>query len=82
MAKGPTSDSAGVRRPFTFAGDITVWDPIHRHLEIGRRTFRVASGVTVTGLTAGVHVTITGYVERSAAPASLARWIVTQLTLG
>jgi hypothetical protein len=56
-----------------------VWDPIDRHLEIGTRTFRVAPGVPVARLAAGIHVTVTGHVERPAAEG--ARWIVTQLTL-
>ena len=40
----------------------------------------LALGVPVTGLAAGVHVTIAGYVERLADSAS--RWIVTRLILG
>ena len=73
-----TPDSAPL--PFGFAGQVTVWDPIDRHLEIGPRSFRVAPGVAVVGLAAGVIVIVTGYVERPAADG--ARWIVTDLAFG
>jgi hypothetical protein len=76
----PPSPSSSLRHPFAFAGRIIVWDPIHRHLEIGTRTFRVAPGVSVARLAAGIEITVAGYVERPAD--SSARWIVTQLTLG
>ncbi len=78
MADGPGSEP--LLRSFAFAGNITVWEPIHRHLEIGPRAFGLAPGVPVTGLAAGVHVTIAGYVERLADSAS--RSIVTRLLLG
>ena len=74
------SGSAPLLVPFAFAGHITGWDPIHRHLEIGPRAFGLAPGVPVTGLAVGVHVTIAGYVEQLADSAS--RWIVTRLLLG
>ena len=74
------ADSESLLLPFAFAGDVTVWEPIHRHLEIGPRAFGLAPAVPVTGLATGVHVTLAGYVERRADPAS--RWIVTQLILG
>jgi hypothetical protein len=67
-------------RSFAFAGHVTVWEPLHRHLEIGPRAFGLAPGVAVTGLAAGVHVTLAGYVERLAD--SAARSIVTRLILG
>jgi hypothetical protein len=75
----PSSPPGPEGLQFSFAGPVTVWDPIYRHLEIGTRTFRVAPGVSVARVAAGVRVTVTGYVERPAAEG--ARWIVTQLTL-
>jgi hypothetical protein len=66
--------------PFAFAGLVSVWDPIRRHLEIGPRAFGVAPNVPVAGLATGIRVTVGGYVERPADSAS--RWIVTQLILG
>lgn len=65
---------------FGINGLITVWDPIHRHLEIGARTFWVEPGVSVDRLAAGVRVTVTGHVAHPDTPG--ARWIVTQLTRG
>jgi hypothetical protein len=65
--------------PFAFAGTVTAWEPIDRHLDIGPRAFALAPGVSVTGLAAGVQVTLAGYVERLAESAS--RWIVTRLIL-
>jgi hypothetical protein len=81
-AKPPAADSRSepLLRSFAFAGNITVWEPLGRHLEIGPRAFGLGPGVSVTGLTAGVHVTVGGYVERSADSAS--RSIVTRLILG
>jgi hypothetical protein len=66
--------------PFALAGDVTVWEPLHRHLEIGPRAFELAPSVPVTGLAASVHVTLGGYVERLADSAS--RSVVTRLILG
>jgi hypothetical protein len=82
MANPSAADSGSERLllPFAFAGNVTVWEPLHRHLEIGPRAFGLAPSVPVTGLAAGVHVTIGGYVERPADSGS--RWIVTQLMLG
>jgi hypothetical protein len=76
----PGSDSEHLLLPFACAGHITVWDPIHRHLELGPRAFGLAPNVSVTGVATGVHVTVAGYVERPIDSAS--RWIVTQLMLG
>ena len=73
-----TPDSAPL--PFGFAGKVTVWDPIHRYLEIGPRSFRVAPGVAVAGLRVGVFIIVTGYVDRPADDG--ARWIVTDFALG
>jgi len=39
-AENPAADSAQLLLPFAFTGRVTVWDPIHRHLEIGARAFR------------------------------------------
>ena len=75
----PPSASSGQRLPFAFAGQVTVWDPIHRHLEIGPLTCRIVPGVSVDRLATGVRVTVMGYVERPVD--SRARWIVTQFTL-
>jgi hypothetical protein len=82
MAKPPVADgeSEYLWLPFAFAGTVTVWDPIQRHLELGPRTFTVAPSVRVVGLTAGIHVTLGGYMERSVESAS--RWMVTQFRLG
>jgi hypothetical protein len=82
MAKPPAADSRSepLLRSFAFAGNVTVWEPIHRHLEIGHRPFGLAPGVLVTGLATGVHVTVAGYVERLADSES--RSIVTRLILG
>jgi hypothetical protein len=74
------SGSARLRLPFALAGDVTVWEPIHRHLEIGPRDFVLAPGVRVTGLAPGVHVTLAGYVKRLAD--STSRSIVTRLIVG
>ena len=81
-AHHPAADSSSEPRlrAFAFAGHVTVWEPIHRHLEIGPRAFGLAPGVPVTGLTAGVQVTLAGYVERLADSAS--RSVVTRLILG
>ena len=81
-ARLPATDSKSepLLRSFAFAGHVTVWEPIHRHLEIGPRAFGLAPGVPVTGLTAGVQVTLAGYVERVADSAS--RSVVTRLILG
>jgi hypothetical protein len=78
----PAADSGSepLLLAFHFTGNVTVWEPIHRHLEIGPRAFGLAPRVPVTGLAAGVHVTIAGYVERLADSAS--RSIVTRLILG
>ena len=73
----PSSTSSGQRLPFAFRGQVSVWDPIHRHLEFGRLTCQVAPGVSVDRLAAGVQVTVEGYVERPFD--SPARWVVTQL---
>jgi hypothetical protein len=67
-------------RSFAFAGHVTVWDSMHRHLEIGSRGFGVARTASVAGLAPGVHVTVTGYVERP--PDSVSRWVVTRLVFG
>ena len=82
MAKLPAADSGSDRLllPFAFAGHVTLWEPLGRHVEIGPRAFALALPVSVTGLAPGVHVTIGGYVERPAD--SGARWIVTRLLLG
>jgi hypothetical protein len=53
---------------------------MHRHLEIGSRGFGVARTASVAGLAPGVHVTVTGYVERP--PDSVSRWVVTRLVFG
>ena len=81
-AHRPTADSRSepLLRSFAFAGHVTAWEPIHRHLEIGPRAFGLAPGVPATGLEAGVHVTLAGYVERLAD--SAARSIVTRLIVG
>jgi hypothetical protein len=79
----PAADSGSEPRlrAFAFAaGDVTVWEPIPRHLEIGPRAFGLAPGVRVTGLAAGAHVTLAGYVEQLADSES--RSIVTRLILG
>ena len=44
MTHSPSA-SSGPRLPFAFAGQVTVWDPIQRHLEIGPLTCRMASRV-------------------------------------
>ena len=80
MTNPPSFPPHSEALPFGFAGPVTVWDPIHRHLEIGTRTFRVAPDVAVAGLAAGVIVIVTGYVDRPAGEG--ARWIVTEITLG
>ncbi len=77
MTTHPSSASSGQRLPFAFRGQISVWDPIHRHLEFGLLTCQVAQGVSVDRLAVGVQVTVEGYVERSFD--SPARWVVTQL---
>ena len=82
-APRPAADSRSeplLRRAFTLAGLVTVWEPIDRHLEIGLRAFGLAPGVPVSGLAAGVHVTLAGYVEQRAD--STSRSIVTRLILG
>ena len=81
-AHRPTADSRSepLLRSFAFAGHVTVWEPIHRHLEVGPRAFGLAPGVPVSGLAAGVHVTLAGYVEQRAD--STSRSIVTRLILG
>jgi hypothetical protein len=76
----PAAGSSGHHLPFGFMGFVTLWDPIHRHLEIGTRHFSVAPDVAVGRLVAGVEVTVTGYVDRPATES--ARWIVTQLARG
>jgi hypothetical protein len=78
----PTADSRSepLLHSFAFAGRVTVWEPIPRHLEIGAHAFGLAPGVPVTGLAAGVHVTLAGYVERLADTAS--RSVVTRLIIG
>lgn len=82
MTHRPTADSRSepLLRSFAFAGHVTVWEPIHRHLEVGPRAFGLAPGVPVAGLAAGVHVTVAGYVER--VDESVSRSIVTRLLLG
>jgi len=82
MTHRPTADSRSepLLRSFAFAGHVTVWEPIHRHLEVGPRAFGLAPGVPVAGLVAGVHVTLAGYVER--VDESVSRSIVTRLLLG
>ena len=82
MTHRPTADSRSepLLRSFAFAGHVTVWEPIHRHLEVGPRAFGLAPGVPVAGLAAGVHVTLAGYVER--VDESVSRSIVTRLLLG
>jgi hypothetical protein len=77
MTTHPSSASSGQRLPFAFRGQISVWDPIHRHLEFGLLTCQVAQDVSVARLAVGVQVTVEGYVERSFD--SPARWVVTQL---
>ena len=82
MTHRPTADSRSepLLRSFAFAGHVTVWEPIHRHLEVGPRAFGLAPGVPVAGLAVGVHVTLAGYVER--VDESVSRSIVTRLLLG
>ena len=82
MAKAPAVDSGSdpLLRAFAFAGTITAWEPPSRHLEIGPRAFKLAPGVPVSGLAAGVHVTLAGYVEQRAD--STSRSIVTRLIRG
>ena len=82
MTHRSTADSRSepLLRSFAFAGHVTVWEPIHRHLEVGPRAFGLAPGVPVAGLAAGVHVTLAGYVER--VDDSVSRSIVTRLLLG
>ena len=82
MAKPPATEfrSEPLLRSFAFAGNVTVWEPLHRHLEIGPRAFGLAPGVPATGLAAGVHVTVAGYVEQLADSAP--RSIVTRLIVG
>jgi len=82
MTHRPTADSRSepLLRSFAFAGHVTVWEPIHRHLEVGPRAFGLAPGVPVAGLAAGVHVTLAGYVER--VDESVSRSIGTRLLLG
>ena len=60
MAKPPAADSGSehLLLPFAFAGHVTVWEPLGRHLEIGPRAFALALSVSVTGLASGVHVTV------------------------
>jgi 23S rRNA U2552 (ribose-2'-O)-methylase RlmE/FtsJ len=56
MTHSPSA-SSGPRLPFAFARQVTVWDPIQRHLEIGRSPVgwlrvsvdRLAAGVRVNG---------------------------------
>jgi hypothetical protein len=68
MTHRRTADSRSepLLRSFAFAGHVTAWEPVRRHLEIGPRAFGLAPGVPATGLAAGVHVTLAGYVERLA----------------
>ena len=82
MTHRRTADSRSepLLRSFAFAGHVTVWEPIHRHLEVGPRAFGLAPGVPVAGLAVGVHVTLAGYVERVAD--SVSRSIVTRLIVG
>ena len=82
MTHRPTADSRSepLLRSFAFAGHVTVWEPTHRHLEVGPRAFELAPGVPVAGLASGVHVTLAGYVER--VTDSVSRSIVTRLILG
>jgi hypothetical protein len=75
----PSSPQGPERLQFSFAGRISVWDPIDRCLEIGTRHFWVVPGVSVTGVVRGAEVTVTGHVERSGDAG--ARWIVTNLTV-
>ena len=78
-AENPADDYAPLLLPFAFPGQVTVWDPIHRSPVIGPRAFGLAPGVPVTGLAAGVYVTIAGYVEPLADPASCS--IVTRIVV-
>ena len=39
------SGSEPLLLPFHFTGNVTVWKPIHRHLEIGPRAFGLAPRV-------------------------------------
>jgi hypothetical protein len=80
VANPPAAESQ--RRPFAFAGQVTVWDPTVRHLELGLRTFQVAPTVPMGGVTVGVQVALAGYVERTSLPSLPARWIVTQISVG
>jgi hypothetical protein len=57
-------------------GLVAAWDPVSRELQIGRDTFWVAPGVSVTDLRAGASVTAVGYQEDLSA-----RRMVTDLTL-
>ena len=80
LCPSPSSHPGSAPLQFGIGGLITAWDPIHRQLEIGARTFWVAPGVKVDRLAEGVSVTVTGHVEHSNASGS--RWIVTRLTRG
>jgi hypothetical protein len=79
-AENRAADSESLLLPFAVTGQVTVWDPTHRTLEIGPRAFAVARNASVADLAAGVHVTVAGYMERP--PDSVSRWIVTRLVLG
>ncbi len=74
----PSSHPGSAPLQFGIGGRITVWDPIHRHLEIGARTFWVTPGVSVDRLAVGGLVTVIGHVDHP--DTSGARWIVTHLT--
>jgi hypothetical protein len=74
---GAAAGSEPLLLPFSFAGRVIAWNPTDRYLEIGVRTFRVASSVRVASLVPGVDVTVAGYVERPTDSAS--RWVVTKL---
>jgi hypothetical protein len=63
-AENRAADSESLLLPFAVTGQVTVWDPTHRTLEIGPRAFAVARNASVADLAAGVHVTVAGYMER------------------
>jgi hypothetical protein len=79
MSLPPTSGSDSKRLEFAITGDITVWDPIRRYLQIGMRDFLVAPEVSIADprLGPGIKVTVLGHQDNLTA-----RWIVTQLTRG
>jgi hypothetical protein len=64
------------RAPLRFAmgGDVTVWDPTARRLQLGSTELWVAPGVAVSDLTPGATVSVIGHVE-----GSIPRRIVTAL---